>query len=85
MTTRRHIRDVSITFALSTESSRPLRRAGELERPPRDPLDLGRVVLARVEDRAVVADAARAVVEAADQLAHDQQVDPVADPGRRFA
>ena len=31
------------------------RAARELERAPRDPLDLARVVLARVEDRAVVA------------------------------
>ena len=38
-----------------------------------------RVVLERVEDGAVVANAARAVVEAADELAHDQQVDPVGD------
>ncbi len=63
---------------MSTESSRPLRDARELEGAARDPLDLARVVLARVEDGAVVADAARAVVEAADELAHDQQVDPVA-------
>ena len=55
--------------------------AGQLERAPRDPLDLRRVVLERVEDGAVVADAARAVVEAADQLAHDQQVDAVGDRG----
>ena len=54
--------------------------ARELERPPRDPLDLARVVLAGVEDGAVVARSARAVVEAADELAHDQQVDPVARP-----
>ena len=69
------MREVSSTFALSTESSRPPRAAGELERAARDALDLARVVLARVEDGAVVAHAARAVVEAADELAHDQQVD----------
>ena len=53
----------------------PAARAGELEAAPRDPLDLARVVLARVEDGAVVAHAARAEVEAADELAHDEEVD----------
>ncbi len=40
------------------------------------------MVLARVEDRAVFADAPRAVVEAADELADDDQVDA---PGMRRA
>ncbi len=57
----------------------PSPRARELERAPRDALDrLGRV-LARVERRAVRTPAAGAVVEAADELADDQQVD--ARPG----
>ena len=47
----------------------------ELEPPPRDPLDLARVVLARVERRAVLPDAARAEVETADELADDQEID----------
>ena len=49
--------------------------AGELEAAPGDPLDLVRPVLHRVEDGAVLAHAARAVVEPADQLADDEQVD----------
>ena len=52
--------------------------ACELEAAPRDPLDLVRPVLHRVEDGAVVADAAGAVVEAADELADDEKVDAVA-------
>ena len=50
-------------------------RSGELERAPRDPLDRLRRVLAGVEGRAVRTPAAGAVVEAADELADDQQVD----------
>ena len=46
--------------------------AGELEPAADDALDLRRVVLTRVEDDAVVADAARAEVEAADELADDR-------------
>ena len=42
VTTRRHSRDVSITFALSTEIDAAAPRARELERAPRDPLDLRR-------------------------------------------
>ncbi len=61
----------------------PAARPGELEASARDSLDLARVVLARVEDGAVVADAARAEVEAADELAHDDEVDscPLAPAG----
>ena len=76
-TTRRHMRDVSSTFALSTDVSRPPRACASAERSPRDPLDLARVVLARVEDRAVFAHAARTEVQAADELAHDEHVDVV--------
>ena len=50
-------------------------RLRELERAPGDPLDLARVVLARVEDGPVVANALRAEVETADELADDQHVD----------
>ena len=53
-------------------------RAGELEAAARDALDLLGPVLHRVVDGAVVADAALAVVEAADQLADDEQVDALA-------
>ena len=78
-TTRRHIREVSSTFALSTESSRPPRaRASSNARRATRSIWLG-WYSQRVEDGAVVARAARAVVEAADELAHDQQVDPVAE------
>ena len=59
----------------------PAPRARELEAAPRDALDLVGPVLHRVEDGAVVADAAGAVVEAADQLADDEQVDAVAAGG----
>ncbi len=48
---------------------------GELERAARDPLDLARVVLARVEGRAVRAPSLLAVVEAAGELADDEDVD----------
>ncbi len=51
--------------------------ARELEPAAHDPLDLARVVLARVVDRAVAANALRAEVETADELAHGQQVDVV--------
>ena len=60
---------------MSTDVSRPLRGPRQLERAPHDPLDLDGWYSQRVEDGAVVRDAARAVVEAADELAHDQQVD----------
>ena len=74
-TTRRHMRDVSSTFALSTDVSRPRRaRASSNARRAMRSTWL-RVVLAGVEDRAVVAHALRAEVEAADELADDQQVD----------
>ena len=53
----------------------PAARAGELEASACEPFDLARVVLARVEDGAVVADAAGAEVEAADELAHDHEID----------
>ena len=56
-------------------------RPRKLERPPGDSLDLRRVVLARVEDDAVVAHASRAVIETADELPDDHEVD-VAAPGR---
>ena len=56
-------------------------RLRERERPPGDALDLARVVLAGIEDRAVVAHAARAKVEPADELAHDEQIH-VAPHGR---
>ena len=49
------MRDVSSTFALSTDGSRPPRDAGENEGAAGDALDLARVVLAGVEDGAVVA------------------------------
>ena len=69
------MREVSSTFALSTESSRPLRpRASSNARRARRSTWRG-WYSQRVEDGAVVAHAARAVVEAADELAHDQQVD----------
>ena len=47
----------------------------DVSRPPRDALDLARVVLARVEHRAVLAYTLRAEVEAAHELAHDDEVD----------
>ena len=50
-------------------------RTGELERAPGDPLDRGRRVFAGVEGRAVRPPAAGAVVETADELADDQEVD----------
>ena len=56
-------------------------RTGELERAPGDPLDRVRRVLAGVEGRAVGPPAAGAVVETADELADDQEVD--AGAGRR--
>src|SRR4029079_4199050 len=96
VTTRRHIRDVSSTFALSTEvtlrrrpraiaNARCAMRSTWLGAHWRGAvahgLDLVGVVLERVEHRSVVAGALRAVVEAADQLADDHQVDrPL--PGR---
>src|SRR6185503_4740274 len=49
--------------------------ACELESSPGEPLDLTRVVLARVVGRAVVANAARAEVEAAHELSEDDEVD----------
>ncbi len=52
--------------------------AGELEAAACDPLDLLGPVLHRVVDGSVVADAALAVVEAADELAHDEEVDALA-------
>ena len=52
--------------------------AGELEAAACDPLDLLGPVLHRVVHGPVVADAALAVVEAADELAHDQEVDALA-------
>ncbi len=53
-------------------------RAGELEAAARDPLDLLGPVLHRVVDGSVFADAALAVVEAADKLADDEEVDALA-------
>src|SRR5207245_7372824 len=50
-------------------------RGRELEAAPDDALDLRRVILERVEDCAVIAHAARAEVQAADQLAHDHEID----------
>ena len=55
-------------------------RSGKLERAPRNSLDRLRRVLAGVVGRAVGKPAAGAVVEAADELPDDQQVD--AGPGR---
>ena len=52
-------------------------RLREAERTAGDSLDLARVVLARVEHRAVFAHALRAEVEPADELAHDEHVDVV--------
>ncbi len=49
--------------------------AGELEAAAGDPLDLLGPVLHRVVRGPVVADAALSVVEAADEFAHDQQVE----------
>ncbi len=83
VTTSRQRRDVSMTFALSTDASRPRRVSRQLEAAPRDALDLRRRVLARVERAAVLAAPAGAEVEPADELAHDQQVD--ARPARRAA
>ena len=51
--------------------------ARQLEGPAHDPLDLARVVLAGVEHGAVVADTPGAEVDAADELAQEQQVDAV--------
>ena len=48
---------------------------GELERTACDSLDLARVVLARVERRSVLAPSLLAVVEAAGELADDEDVD----------
>src|SRR5207253_2979068 len=59
----------------------PVARARQREGAAGDPLDLARVVLAGVEDGAVLADAAGAVVEAGDELAHDYEVDAVAERG----
>ena len=64
---------------MSTDVSLPAARLGEAEGAPDDALDLRRRVLAGVERRAVLANAARAEVEAADELAHDQDVDAVGD------
>ena len=69
------MRDVSSTFALSTESSRPERARASSNARRAIRAHLVGVVLAGVEDDTVLANAARAVVEAADQLADDQQVD----------
>ena len=70
---------------LVDRDERAARAPRELERAPRDALDLRRVVLAGVEDGAVLANAARPEVEAADELAHDHQVDSPCRAGRRFA
>jgi 3-isopropylmalate/(R)-2-methylmalate dehydratase large subunit len=59
----------------------PAAFARERERPVGDPLDLARVVFARVVRSAVVAHALRPVVEAADELADDEEVDRLT-PGR---
>ena len=56
-------------------------RARELEGPQGDPLDLGRVVLAGVEDGPVRKGPPAPVVEAADELADDEDVDPVRQRG----
>ena len=53
--------------------------ARELEAATGDALDLRGVVLARVEDRSVLAHAARAEVEAADELANEEQIDVAPD------
>ena len=52
----------------------------ELERAPHNALDLGRVVLAGVEDGAVVAQPTRPEIQATDELTHDHEID-VALPG----
>jgi hypothetical protein len=49
----------------------------DLEAAPGDPLDLFRAVLHRVEDGAVGPRSPLAVVEAADELPHDDEVDAV--------
>src|SRR5947209_6238369 len=61
------------------EAARP--RACEVEPAACDPFDLCRRVLAGVEGAAVLAPAAGAEVEAADELAHDEQVDPAVAGG----
>src|SRR5207248_1818860 len=53
-------------------------RPRQLERAPRDALDLGLRVDAGVEDAAVLEPPAAAVVEAADELAHDHEIDALA-------
>ena len=78
LTTSRHSREVSSTLALSTEVTRgggrcPRRAVRGLEAGTGDPLDLADRVLAGVVGRVAVA-AAVAEVDAAGQLAHDQQV-----------
>ena len=79
-TMRRQRRDVSRTFALSTDVSWP-RRVCASRNARRTMRSTWRgCVLARVERRAVLAHAARAEVEPADELAHDQHVDAVERP-----
>src|SRR3954447_6514985 len=56
-------------------------RLCEAERLAHDALDLDGRVLARVERGAVLADATRAEVEPADELADDEHVDPVGNRG----
>ena len=66
---------------MSTDVRRPPRDAGELEGAARDALHLTRVVLAGVEGRPVLANAASAEVEPSDELADEEQIDVA--PARR--
>ena len=66
---------------MSTDVTWPAALRASSNAAPRDPLDRVRRVLARVVGGAVGAPAARAVVEAADELADDQQVDAGAGGG----
>ena len=66
------MRDVSRTFALSTETSRRV-RARAISNARRAMRSTSRGWYS--QDRAVLAGAARAEVDAADELPHDQQVD----------
>ena len=76
VTTSRQSREVWRTLTLSTEVRRPPRsRAISNARRAMRSTSVARV-LARVEPRAVVARALLAEVEAADELAHDHEVDP---------
>ena len=76
----RQSRDVSSTFALSTLVTWPRRRRGELEAPAEDAVDLVGAVAAGVEGAVAVVPAV-AEVEAAGQLAHDQEVEALDELG----